>query len=325
MTKDSDIMKDNVRQAKRLPIAALFHAVGDILQETVDDISKRNSRGKATQGGPANADIVSSSSSSDEEDEEEEEPAYNDDGKVYKFDSVKLEGGVMHVRTRFSDLTLAWLPLSKIDSQYDARMRDFLKNFRGTANVAPGNRVTAKMARDAWNERMQQEEILAAQEVDVTGTNDPPPMQWEVVVKKEEGSTPSSKRARKSPPVGRRVKLTKITPSPADRSFAIKKTPVPSQKPAAGAEEKPAPSAGNKPAPASEEEKPAPVTPGEKPAAGQGSGSKPVPSDAEVASGINALQRMLNHMATMGFTHAQIAESMAAQAAQAAQAGQKKT
>eukprot|EP00899_Mesostigma_viride_P024039 jgi/Mesvir1/481/Mv11353-RA.1 len=229
----------------------------------------------------------------------------------------------MHVRTRFSDLTLAWLPLSKIDSQYDARMRDFLKNFRGTANVAPGNRVTAKMARDAWTERMQQEEILAAQEVDVTGTNDPPPMQWEVVVKKEEGSTPSSKRARKSPPVGRRVKLTKITPSPADRSFAIKKTPVPSQKTAAGAEEKPAPSAGNKPAPASEEEKPAPVTPGEKPAAGQekpaagqGSGSKPVPSDAQVAAGLDTLQRMLNHMATMGFTPAQIAESMAAQAAQ---------
>eukprot|EP00899_Mesostigma_viride_P002689 jgi/Mesvir1/12420/Mv00588-RA.1 len=328
MMKDSDIMKDNVRQAKRLPIAALFHAVGDILQETVDDISKRNSRGKAIQGGPANADIVSSSSSSDEEDEEEEEPAYNDDGKVYKFDSVKLEGGVMHVRTRFSDLTLAWLPLSKIDSQYDARMRDFLKNFRGSANVAPGNRVTAKMARDAWTERMQQEEILAAQEVDVTGTNDPPPMQWEVVVKKEEGSTPSSKRARKSPPVGRRVKLTKITPSPADRPFAIKKTPVPSQKTAAGAEEKPAPSAGNKPAPASEEEKPAagqekpaagqekPAAGQEKPAAGQASGSKPVPGDAEVASGLNALQRMLNHMATMGFTHAQIAESVAAHAAQ---------
>eukprot|EP00899_Mesostigma_viride_P026881 jgi/Mesvir1/7378/Mv19179-RA.1 len=153
--KDNDIMKDNARQAKRLPIAALFHAIGDMLQEVVDDISKRNSRGKATQGGPANADIVSSSSSSDEEDEEEEEPAYNDDGKVYKFDSVKLEGGVMHVRTRFSDLTMAWLPLSKIDSQYDARMRDFLKNFRGSANVAPGNRVTAKMARDAWAERMQ--------------------------------------------------------------------------------------------------------------------------------------------------------------------------
>eukprot|EP00899_Mesostigma_viride_P018502 jgi/Mesvir1/26653/Mv20442-RA.1 len=313
--KDNDIMKDNVRQAKRLPIAALFHAVGDMLQEVVDDISKRNSRGKATQGGPANADIVSSSSSSDEEDEEEEEPAYNDDGKVYKFDSVKLEGGVMHVRTRFSDLTMAWLPLSKIDSQYDARMRDFLKNFRGSANVAPGNRVTAKMARDAWTERMQQEETLAAQEVDVTGTNDPPPMQWEVVVKKEEGATPSSKRARKSPPVGRRVKLTKITPSPADRGFAIKKTPVPSQaKTAAGqaSGEKPAPSAGEKPAPASEGNKPAPASEEEKPAAGQASGGKPVPGDAEVASGLETLQRMLTHMATMGFTHAQIAETMAA-------------
>eukprot|EP00899_Mesostigma_viride_P027144 jgi/Mesvir1/7614/Mv16702-RA.1 len=193
-------------------------------------------------------------------------------------------------------------------------------------------------AEDPWYqfERDPEEEEEEEQEQEDVG-EEAPPMQWEVVVKKEEGSTPSSKRARKSPPVGRRVKLTKITPSPADRSFAIKKTPVPSKKTAAGAEEKPAPSAGNKPAPASEEEKPAPVTPEEKPAAGQekpaagqekpaagqekqaagqGSGSKPVPSDAQVAAGLDTLQRMLNHMATMGFTPAQIAESMAAQAAQ---------
>eukprot|EP00899_Mesostigma_viride_P026606 jgi/Mesvir1/712/Mv17324-RA.1 len=212
--------------------------------------------------------------------------------------------------------------MSKIDIQYDARMRDFLKNFRGSPGNGNGNKVTAKMARDSWREHVRHEECLQGQEVVDVG-EEAPPMQWEVVVKKEEGSTPSSKRAMKSPPVGRRVKLTKITPSPADRSFAIKKTPVPSQKTAAGAEEKPAPSAGKKTAPASEEEKPAPVTPveepaagQEKPAAGQGSGSKPVPSNAQVAAGLDTLQRMLNHMATMGFTPAQIAESMAAQAAQ---------
>eukprot|EP00899_Mesostigma_viride_P017607 jgi/Mesvir1/25848/Mv18204-RA.1 len=322
--KDSDIMKDNVRQAKRLPIAALFHAVGDILQETVDDISKRNTRAKAIQGGAAtHADIVSSSSSSDEDDEEEERVQTQfDDGKIDRFTGVKFEAGSLHVKTMFSDATQAWLPMSKIDIQYDARMRDFLKNFRGSPGNGNGNKVTAKMARDSWREHVRHEECLQGQEVVDVG-EEAPPMQWEVVVKKEEGSTPSSKRAMKSPPVGRRVKLTKITPSPADRSFAIKKTPVPSQKTAAGAEEKPAPSAGKKTAPASEEEKPAPVTPveepaagQEKPAAGQGSGSKPVPSNAQVAAGLDTLQRMLNHMATMGFTPAQIAESMAAQAAQ---------
>eukprot|EP00899_Mesostigma_viride_P019647 jgi/Mesvir1/27684/Mv07403-RA.1 len=62
---------------------------------------------------------------------------------------------------------------------YDARMRDFLKNFRGLGAVAPGNRVTAKMARDAWAERLQHEANLMAQEVDVIGNDDLPPMQWD--------------------------------------------------------------------------------------------------------------------------------------------------
>eukprot|EP00899_Mesostigma_viride_P017742 jgi/Mesvir1/2596/Mv13012-RA.1 len=222
--KDSDIMKDNVRQAKRLPIAALFHAVGDILQETVDDISKRNIRAKAIQG-PANADIVSSSSSSDEDDEEEERVQTQfDDGKIDRFTGVKFEAGSLHVKTMFSDATQAWLPMSKIDIQYDARMRDFLKNFRGSPGNGNGNKVTAKMARDSWREHVRHEECLQGQEVVDVG-EEAPPMQWEVVVKKEEGSTPSSKRARKSPPVGRRVKLTKITPSPADRSFASRRPP----------------------------------------------------------------------------------------------------
>eukprot|EP00899_Mesostigma_viride_P020965 jgi/Mesvir1/28870/Mv17966-RA.1 len=198
--KDSDIMKDNVRQAKRLPIAALFHAVGDILQETVDDISKRNTRAKAIQGGAAtHADIVSSSSSSDEDDEEEERVQTQfDDGKIDRFTGVKFEAGSLHVKTMFSDATQAWLPMSKIDIQYDARMRDFLKNFRGSPGNGNGNKVTAKMARDSWREHVRHEECLQGQEVVDVG-EEAPPMQWEVVVKKEEGSTPSSKRAMKSP------------------------------------------------------------------------------------------------------------------------------
>eukprot|EP00899_Mesostigma_viride_P027140 jgi/Mesvir1/7610/Mv16698-RA.1 len=196
--KDSDIMKDNVRQAKRLPIAALFHAVGDILQETVDDISKRNTRARPSRGG-GKCRHVSSSSSSDEEDEEEERVQTQfDDGKIDRFTGVKFEAGSLHVKTMFSDATQAWLPMSKIDIQYDARMRDFLKNFRGSPGNGNGNKVTAKMARDSWREHVRQEECLQGQEVVDVG-EEAPPMQWEVVVKKEEGSTPSSKRARKSP------------------------------------------------------------------------------------------------------------------------------